>query len=171
MPTLALFPGLCVVPRPTALGRWDPSLHRLGCGHRGTGCGCSPLAPQIESTVATEPDPWASVPESGQVPLITSRRLGEEQTQPEGALCAWLLKGGWTDPTWSGAGAESGLWRVYFPRGLKSSLSEARWKEGGSRREAGAGKTCESAPGGITVSTPGAAPPSRAHPGRREGPR
>lgn len=41
-------------------------------------------------------------------PLITSRRLREEQTQPEEALCAWLLKGGWIDPTWSGAGAESG---------------------------------------------------------------
>lgn len=122
---MALFPGLCVVPwAAVGLGADLGEHPRLSLwGHRAGASGlCARELPGAPNN---------------------SQKLGEEQMQPD------FPKGAGPTPTWSGAGAESGLWGVNLPRGLRSTLSEAvggwgrgRVKKGGGGWGGWAGKTC-----------------------------
>lgn len=103
------------------------SLCRLAGGH-GKLSGCLPLAPQIETLVAVEPEPQASVPENCQVVPGGFQRLWEEQMQPEEALCTRLLKKS-TGQAASWLGGKKlgpGLCWSYLPMGLKSPLNQTK---------------------------------------------
>lgn len=99
--------------------------------------GCWPLAPQVESPVALEPEPRASVPENCQAaPEGIQKAQGRAEATRGGSMCPTSQRGGRTLP---GLEERPGPDCGGFPHqrhvlGLPWVRPE---EEGGARREAG----------------------------------